>query len=59
MYSVLSSVQVSTEIAAHYPTNVELHATLAKAWTLLTSGSLIAVPAWEIRAKQVLGAIGP
>jgi hypothetical protein len=59
MYSVLSAVQVATEVAALYPTDIELHAETAKAWTLLTAGSLIAVPAWEIRAKQVLGAIGP
>jgi hypothetical protein len=59
MYSVLSAVQVATEIASVYPTNVELHATVAKAWTFLTKVSLHCVPAWEIRAKSVLGAVGP
>ncbi|MFY9853150.1 MAG: hypothetical protein WAK26_04640 [Terracidiphilus sp.] len=59
MYSVLSAVQVATEIASIYPTNVELHATVAMAWTLLTNMSLHCVPAWEIRAKRVLGAVGP
>jgi hypothetical protein len=58
MYSVLSAVQVATEIAEHYPANIQLHAETAKAWTLLSRGSLIALPVWEIRAKHILGAIG-
>jgi hypothetical protein len=59
MYSVLSAVQVATEIAARYPANIELYAEAAKAWALLSKGSLIALSVWEIRAKQVLGAIDP
>ncbi|MGO9326452.1 MAG: hypothetical protein ACLP07_18010 [Terracidiphilus sp.] len=59
MYSVLSAVQVATEIAAVYPADIELCAKVTGAWNLLTRGSLIAVPAWELRAKGVLGAIGP
>jgi hypothetical protein len=59
IYSALGTILVATEIAALFPTNVDLHATVTKAWTLLTSGSLQCVPAWEIRAKRILGVIGP
>jgi hypothetical protein len=55
IYSALSALQIGTEVSAVYPSNIELAATVAKAWTFLTHYSLQVVPTYEIRAKGVLG----
>ena len=57
IYSTLSALQIATEIAAVYPSNIDLAATAAKAWTFLIQYSLSVVPTYEIRAKGVLGII--
>lgn len=53
-YSVISSVQVATEIAALYPGALKLLVEVSEAWTLLLKFTLLAAPLWEIRAKAVL-----
>jgi hypothetical protein len=57
IYSALSALQIATEVAAVYPTSIELAATVTKAWTFLTQYSLQVVPTYEIRAKTVLNII--
>jgi hypothetical protein len=57
IYSALSMVQAATEIAAIYPTNVELLAKVTSAWTRLLEWTLSAAPIYEIRAKTILGVI--
>jgi hypothetical protein len=57
IYSTIAAVQVATEVAAICPADVELLARLAEAWTLLLKTTLLAVPVWEIRGKEVLQAI--
>ena len=56
-YSALRALQIATEIAAVYPSNIDLAATAAKAWTFLIQYSLYVVPTYEIRAKGILGII--
>jgi hypothetical protein len=53
-YSFLCSVQVATEVAAHYPGDVELAVKVSEAWTLLLKFNLLAIPVWELRAKDIL-----
>jgi hypothetical protein len=53
-YSTLAAVQVATEVAAICPADVDLVVRVMKAWTFLVRSSLLAVPIWEIRAKNVL-----
>jgi len=57
IYSALSAMLVATEVVAVYPSNVELAAKAATAWTFLIQYSLMVVSAYEIRAKGVLGII--
>jgi hypothetical protein len=57
-YSALSSILVVTEVAAVFPAEVELRARLCEAWNLLIKSSLLAVSAWELRAKKILGIVG-
>lgn len=57
LYSTLSALQVATEIAAVYTTDIELIANVTKGWTLLANNNLMALPIWEIRAKGILNAI--
>jgi hypothetical protein len=54
IYSVVSGVQVATEVAALYPGNVELLAKVTEAWMWLLKGTLYATPVWERRAKKIL-----
>ena len=54
IYSVVSSVQAATEIAAIYPANVALLARVTEAWNWLLKGTLLARPVWELRARKVL-----
>lgn len=54
MFSVISSVQVATEVAAFYPGKVELLAKVTEAWNWLVQGTLFASPVWERRAKKLL-----
>jgi hypothetical protein len=42
-----------TEVAAIFPAHIELVIPATKAWATLTRFSLLAVPAWEIRAKDM------
>jgi hypothetical protein len=58
IYSALSGILVATEIAAAIPSDVELRASLIKAWSFLTRSNLMVVSAWESRAKGLLGVIG-
>jgi hypothetical protein len=58
LYSALSSILVATEVAASFPSEVELRARLGEAWNFLTKSSLSVVSAWETRAKKVLGFVG-
>jgi uncharacterized protein YjaG (DUF416 family) len=53
-YSVLSAVQVATEVAALYPANIELLAKVTEAWNWLIKGTLSASAVWERRAKKIL-----
>ncbi|HYL93773.1 MAG TPA: hypothetical protein VEW69_11535 [Alphaproteobacteria bacterium] len=53
-YSIISAVQVATEVAAIYPANVELLAKVTEAWNWLIKGTLYASPVWERRAKKIL-----
>lgn len=53
-YSALSSVQIATEIAAIYPSDVELLVKVSEAWVFLLKATLFAAPLWELRAKNVL-----
>jgi hypothetical protein len=53
-YSAIAAVQAATEVAVIYPGHVELLVALSKAWASLTSFSLLTVPVWEIRAKNIL-----
>ncbi len=57
IYSAIASVQTATEIAALYPSQIELMAEVAEAWTALNRFSLLATPVWEVRAKKILTAI--
>lgn len=57
LYSAVSAIQVATELAAIYKTNVDLLAKVTKAWNFLLTLHLLAKPIWEIRAKQILGLI--
>jgi hypothetical protein len=54
IYSVVSAVQVATEVAALYPRDVELLARVTEAWIWLLKGTLYATPVWERRAKKIL-----
>ncbi len=58
LYSALSSVLVATEIAAAFPSDIELRAKLITAWNFLVNGSLLAVCPWQVRARKVLGVLG-
>jgi hypothetical protein len=58
IYSALSCVLVATEIAAAFPSEIELRANLMKAWNFLTRCSLMVVSAWETRARKILGVVG-
>jgi DNA invertase Pin-like site-specific DNA recombinase len=58
MYSAIAAVQAATEVAAVYSANVELLAKVTQACSLLVDISLLAVPVWEIRAKNVLPLLG-
>jgi hypothetical protein len=53
-YSTLSAVQVASEVAAVYPSNVELLAKVTQAWAFLQEYNLLALTIWELRAKDVL-----
>lgn len=53
-YSTLSAVQAASEVAALYPSHVELLAKVTQAWALLQEYNLLAVTIWEMRAKDVL-----
>jgi hypothetical protein len=58
LYSALSSILVATEVAAAFPAEVELRASVGEAWNFLTKSSLLVASAWETRAKKVLGIVG-
>ncbi|MGD0940776.1 MAG: hypothetical protein ABR905_13810 [Terracidiphilus sp.] len=58
LYSALGSILVATEVAASFPSEVELRARLGEAWNFLTRSALSAVPPWEARARKVLGVVG-
>jgi len=54
MYSAVAAVQAATEVAVLYPAHLELLVAVTKAWAALTRHSLLAVPIWEIRARNIL-----
>jgi hypothetical protein len=53
-YSAISAVQTATEVAAICPAEVDLLAKVTQAWSFLIGFALLALPVWEIRAKEVL-----
>lgn len=57
VYSAIAAVQAATEVAAMYPSRVDLLAELAKAWNTLLRFSLLAVPVWELRARDLLNVL--
>jgi hypothetical protein len=54
IYSAVAAVQAATEVAVLYPAHVELLVAVTKAWAALTRLSLLALPIWEIRARNIL-----
>jgi len=48
LYSAISSILVATEVAAAFPSEIELKAKLIEAWGFLTRVSLLAATTWEI-----------
>jgi hypothetical protein len=54
IYSAVAAVQAATEVAVLYPAHIELLVAVTKAWAALTRYSLLALPIWEIRARNVL-----
>ena len=54
IHSAIAAVQAATEIAAIYSSHIELLVAATKAWTALTRLNLLAVPVWEIGAKNIL-----
>jgi hypothetical protein len=57
IYSAIAAVQAATEVAAIYPSHIELLVAATKAWTALTCLSLLARTIWEIRAENILPVI--
>jgi hypothetical protein len=53
-YSALSATQVATELAAVYPSNVELLVKVTKAWNFLLGFHLLASTISELRSKRIL-----
>lgn len=58
VYSVLSVAQAAAELIALYPTSIELRAAVTKAWTELSDTHMLLKAVWNIRTKEVLGALG-
>jgi hypothetical protein len=57
MMSVLSITQSVAELTAIYPNEIELYASVTKAWNALIKGSLLARAIWEIRTRRLLGVV--
>lgn len=56
--SLLSIVQASTEISAHYPHDVTLAAELIKAWKEISTDVLLGRAMWALRTKELLRVLG-
>jgi hypothetical protein len=54
IYSAVAAVQAATEVAVLFPSHLELLVAVTKASAALTRHSLLALPLWEIRAKNIL-----
>jgi hypothetical protein len=57
LYSLLSVVQASCELATLYPSDIELMRTLIESWNVLLRVDLLCPVIWEIRSKALLGVI--
>ena len=55
--SFLSVAQATAELATLYPGDVEITVAAANAWKTLAEASLLTKAIWEIRTRQLLGAI--
>lgn len=53
-FSAIAAIQAATEVAAFYPTDIDLRASVTNAWSLLIKVCSLAIPVLEIRAQQVL-----
>ena len=57
MTSLISLIQGSAELITLYPADVELSATVVKAWETLTKEMLLGKAIWNIRTKKLLGIV--
>lgn len=55
--SLISLVQAASELTALYPNDVELRATVVKAWEKIVHGMLLGRVAWNVRTKKLLGVL--
>ena len=55
--SLLSLIQGSAELITLYPADIELSATVVKAWETLTKEMLLGKAIWNIRTKKLLGIV--
>ena len=55
--SLISLIQGSAELITLYPADVELSATVVKAWETLTREMLLGKAIWNIRTKKLLGIV--
>ena len=55
--SLISLIQGSAELITLYPADVELSATVPKAWETLTKEMLLGKAIWNIRTKTLLGIV--
>ena len=55
--SLISLIQGSAELITLYPSDVELSATVVKAWETLTKEMLLGKAIWNIRTKKLLGIV--
>jgi hypothetical protein len=58
LISLLSIIQTATEVTALYPDDVNLRASVTKAWKEIPDAFLLGRVLWEIRTKKLLGVIG-
>ena len=55
--SLISLIQGSAELLTLYPVDVELSATVVKAWETLSKEMLLGKAIWNIRTKKLLGIV--